>query len=1164
MRIRELSLLRYGHLSDVVLAIPRDAGLCVVHGANEAGKSTALAAIGDALFGFGHRTAFDFKHGGPQLRVGLTLAAADGAEASFIRRKGRNGTLRGIDDEILPELALQRFLGGASREVFDHMFGLNGDRLRVGGATLAQEGSGVGESLFAAGSGLMGLRAALAKLDEEAKALFGDGRGKRRVLEAVDAWSTAQKASDALGVPPRAWQDATKSHADTQAALARVQVIASHLREEASRLQRVRRVAPLLQQLEKVRATLSDLANTPQLPRDARAKLLDTTATRRQSDIDRGRETAAATELATKLDQLERAPQLLKVQDSIDRLAEQRPVAVQAEADFSSVKDEAIRHRLIVVGAIADLKPGLTAEQARETVPAASVRRAVQSMANAHPALAAAAEVAAKNLNAAIERRDQSAARLARCVIPSDPALLRATIDRVRGEGRLDTDFVKANSEFEGAQARAVAALAGLPLWHDSAQALAACPSPLPAEMNSAKARLENADAAVLQGFAKITDTTADLAVCDAAVARLATGGLIPTPALVTAARAERDATWMRIREELEQSEKQLSAQARHELSASFERLRNDADRLADQRADEAQRVADYVLATNRRALLREQLQKAIETHDLARERQAQAQAGWCAIWAPAGITPASPAGMTDWMHARADVLKLHSAAADFGHRRQELVARCLAARNDLARVMPGLLQDDTIAAALTQAEVACAAIEADVKSRAALKDVLQREIDALPGLEKAVIIADEAHARWQNDWTGSIAPLAFGSLDIAAAQAALDAWSRVAEAAPAWLAGEARLQSMTRCIDAFTEAVAAVVGLIGDEAMRVENAPAVAARLIRDLAKARETETEAARLMDRIAAHTQAASTARKLHTDAEADIETLRLQAGVADDEALQSAIDSASLRNEAADKQVELLASLTVQSDGLDEATLSMEAVDYHPDVAVARLSKIEAETTECDTERDTLTAVRVRLEAELRIMGEGRDAAGAAQTARQALAEAVAGAERYARLHMARVLLRSGIDRFRRAQQGPLLKAAGHHFATLTGGRYARLGVDESDDGRPLLVAVNANAIEIPVEALSEGTRDQLYLALRVASIEAYSATAEPLPFIADDLLVHFDDERASAAIRLLGQLGRTTQVILFSHHDHVARLAEAENSSDISVIRLVHDSAMSVA
>jgi uncharacterized protein YhaN len=71
-------------------------------------------------------------------------------------------------------------------------------------------------------------------------------------------------------------------------------------------------------------------------------------------------------------------------------------------------------------------------------------------------------------------------------------------------------------------------------------------------------------------------------------------------------------------------------------------------------------------------------------------------------------------------------------------------------------------------------------------------------------------------------------------------------------------------------------------------------------------------------------------------------------------------------------------------------------------------------------------------------------------------------------------------------------------------------------------------------------MSSGTRDQLYLALRLASLEKYMDSAEPMPFIVDDILVHFDDARAQATLGVLAELARHTQVILFTHH---ARLVE---------------------
>lgn len=80
-------------------------------------------------------------------------------------------------------------------------------------------------------------------------------------------------------------------------------------------------------------------------------------------------------------------------------------------------------------------------------------------------------------------------------------------------------------------------------------------------------------------------------------------------------------------------------------------------------------------------------------------------------------------------------------------------------------------------------------------------------------------------------------------------------------------------------------------------------------------------------------------------------------------------------------------------------------------------------------------------------------------------------------------------------------------------------------------------------QVPVDLMSNGTRDQLFLAFRIAGVEQYCERAEPLPFIADDILVHFDDDRSAAALELLAELGLKTQVLLFTHHSSVRSIAQ---------------------
>ncbi len=1142
MKLRRLDLLRYGHLADRTLVFPPDATLHVVHGANEAGKSTALAAIADALFGFGHRTDYDFLHGGPRLRIGFSLTAQDGTQGDFIRRKGRNNTLTDAADQPVPEDTMRRLLGGASREYFEQGFGLDSARLRAGAESLLRSGGDAGESLLA-GAGLLNLRAALNSLDEEARSLVGDGRGKRRLSEAADAWRLAQRATDERAIAPRAWQEAETAHTAAVAALADVQAESRTLATENNKLQRVRRVAQVLAALDASRAVVEALKDVPYLPADATTRLETADTARREAARDAAREAEAAERLTAERAALPRDPAALAVRDAIDALAEGRPIAVQAENDLPKVRAAAASHRAKVVDALLDLGLDRAPEAARDAVPTAGARRTVQRLIAQRAELAAKAAAARENLATAQRRRDRAAAAVEAAPAPPAPALARGTIEAVRAEGPLDAQHDQEVRAAETAERATAAALSALPLWTGNAAALEACPIPLPAAANAAAARLDQAAKTLTVSQATVAQLIGEQAAIEAEIARLSEGEIVPTPDAVAVAREQRDRVWLVLRSALEGG---VAPSGGHSVGA-FETLRDDADRLADRRADDAQRVADFLTATASRDQLRIRRTEAESALADAEAAATGAEAAWRALWEPAGVTPDSPAAMAEWRHQRAEVLQRAESAAEACQRRDGLAARRERARQALAGQSAGL---EPLATLLLRAETACAAAEAEAAADQRRSEALAREEAQLPDLRAAAETASAALDDWAGKWATAATALGLASdASTDVAEAALGAWSRIAEAAPAWRSDEDRVIAMSATSVDFAQAAEAVRAHLGEpdrgEPDRGDPAPAIAARATRRLADALAAEQTAAELSAHIAVHATAAETATRQHDEAEADLAALRSAAGAEDNGALARIIEQAWKRDSAARDIAVREQNLLASGDGLPEADLRAESAGMDPDSAAAQLAEIGDRMAVLGDRRESLSAERTRAEATLAEMCAGHDAAAKAQEAEDALAEARATAERYARLHVARVLLKAGIDRFRAEQQDPLLRSASAHFALLTGGRYRRLGVDQDAAGRSLLLAVYDDGSECPIDGLSEGTRDQLYLALRVAAVEAHVARSEPLPFIADDLLVNFDDGRATAALWLLAELGRSTQVILFTHHDHIAALAAAQ-------------------
>ncbi len=163
---------------------------------------------------------------------------------------------------------------------------------------------------------------------------------------------------------------------------------------------------------------------------------------------------------------------------------------------------------------------------------------------------------------------------------------------------------------------------------------------------------------------------------------------------------------------------------------------------------------------------------------------------------------------------------------------------------------------------------------------------------------------------------------------------------------------------------------------------------------------------------------------------------------------------------------------------------------------------------------------------------------------------------AGAEEYVRVRSAALLLQWAIERYRREKQAPLLKRAGQLFMTLTSGSFSDLALAFDENDHVHLTGLRPDGARVAVNGMSTGTADQLYLALRVASVEDYLERASPLPFVADNLFTNFDDVRAAAGFNVLGQLAQRTQVLFFTHHRHLVDVAQATLGRQVSVISLL--------
>ena len=124
-----------------------------------------------------------------------------------------------------------------------------------------------------------------------------------------------------------------------------------------------------------------------------------------------------------------------------------------------------------------------------------------------------------------------------------------------------------------------------------------------------------------------------------------------------------------------------------------------------------------------------------------------------------------------------------------------------------------------------------------------------------------------------------------------------------------------------------------------------------------------------------------------------------------------------------------------------------------------------------------------------------------------------------------------------------RQPQLLQDASNLLFRLTCGNYRRIWTPL---GEKSLVVDDDQGLSFRVEQLSSGTREQVFLAVRLAMIREFAEAGTELPMVLDDVTVNFDQSRTEAAVRtLLDVASQGQQVLLFTCHLHLAQLFEQQ-------------------
>ena len=1155
MRIDRFDLIAYGPFTDKSLNLSEgDSGLHLIYGDNEAGKSTSLRALIAWLFGIPARTNDNFLHANPQLRIGGKLRLSGGEEIEFIRRKGKKGTLLEPGTvATLDDSALSSFLPVAIDEnLFKKLHGIDHDGLIAGGQELLDQSGDLGQALFSAAVGTASLREILFDLRNGAEELFRPRASKKLVNRAISGFKEAQKQIKDSSLPVAAWKRLQKELTDIMAAIQRAEEEIAGKSKEKSRLERLNRVKGALAERRALMARIEALGDVLLVPED-----FDDRRKIASGKLQNGSEIKKKAE--AKLVRLKEESETLNVRNELlDN--EEAILAIHKElgAVETAIKDRPRqdgKQRLLRNEAeqlLKSIRPDIGLDHADQLRPLTNNKKWISGLAQKHSLLNQKkdkAEATLLNVRDEQETIKKEIGHQAQSKL--DLSELKAAVAVARKAGDLEQRLADSQKRASDEKLACESELSRLGRFSGTIEALLKIAMPVPKTLDTFERCFDELSEEIRDYGRKQKDFEAEQKQAEQDLKALLLTGDVPTISELDRARLERNSGWNFIKqkyiEEIDVDQDIAEFASDIDLATFYEQKVD----IADQVSDRLRLAADQVVKRanletkienlkSRNGDIAEEVKKANEDKEAHIEE-------WHSIWKPLGVAPGNPIEMKQWL-LRVDKLIANVQTANtVSGEAKNLTEDCKALKESVSGQISNFdnsisLQELSLEAMINLCEQRIEREEAALEHKRQLEHSLGNTEIRIKRASEELTSTENDQLSWVQDWGRAIDGLGLKP-DVHPEQAteAFDQLLAFFEKLDKSEELRKRIYGIDQVSEKFEKKVFEIADGIGFK--RDGQTPiTIAAQLNRGLNEAREARASLQKIKIQEKEIAEEIEDADIVIRSAQAQLARLRDQARVETSVELETAGESSRKMRELQQKLDTIEQELTRNGDGLSIPEMEKEANESDIDAIEGELESVSSELKILQANRDTLRDQRQTLRNEIKAKDGSAEAAIASEEAEQQLATMVSGVEQYLRLQIAALILDQRIEDYRKKNQAPVLARAGELFSKLTLGSYANLRDELDDSGTPILLGVRPNDVEVSVDGMSDGTRDQLYLSLRLATLEQHLTKGEPMPFVVDDILIGFDDHRTRVCLEVLAELALSTQVLLFTHHKRVLELA----------------------
>lgn len=1178
MKFLKLDLRAFGPFTDLSLSLAQPAqGLHLIYGPNEAGKSSALRAITDFLFEIPGRSNDNFIHSYPKLRIGAELESSAGQRLQITRRKGNRNTLRcGEDQNPVEEAELQAFLGNVDRELFELMFGIDHERLRQGGAQILAGQGEIGQLLFAAGAGIANLQDVQTALGQEIERLLKPSGRTGAIAENSSLLRNLQKDVKEAQIPLESWRKHDEALRTAKTRQAECEQTMREKQGTLNHLSRISTAIPLVGRWKQAQADWEAVRQAPLLDqafaRTSSQTIIDLrTAQQHEESLKERRR-----QVLEKLNLTVVPEQIIQEATAIETARNDLGGYLKAKADLPRLNTERTLAEQHIQELLRKLgRPPELSEIERLRLTSDQVVL-IQTLGTRKDGVVERERSTLRETERINMERSQLETKLQTLQDLPDYRMLQQNVKRIQEQGDLEKQLQALQSELRELEQEAEVRLGQLPLWKGTLAEIELLPVPALTTIDRFAEEFQEHARQLGSLQQKLQQQRQEQETLETRLEQLELGQSVPTDEELTEKRQLREQGWQLVLDAWQKNEEDTAAQSefldrfpgREDLPTAYHQSVEHADQVADLLRSDADRVATKAqLRQQRERNLAGQSTLLKEIADQQQQQQASEQR-WQKLWADLQIDPRSPHEMRDWLRQQEACCQLGKAIRLKNSAIAELTERIENGRSKLAAALSELetdfqLEQRSLKELLDLADERCQhyrKLESQREQYQEEQEALQKQLcDALSQASQAQDDLQE----WNTSWENAMQEIGLKSdaLPSQANQFLTDISSLMSKFQQVEQL-RVRIEDIQREAEEFSDRTRELIQRIDPQLASLPLSEAVN-RLDAELKTARaaqEKQTDLTQQERELEKECEAVQSSLSRLTTT---LDEMCRQAGCDNHENLAQAVEQSQKRQHLEASIHELKDQILLQSGGSDFTAFLAEVEQQagKADSIPPRMEELERELGQLRTDRDELIRQVERETGELHKIDGSAQAADKAAECESINARLEEQVHEYAVLKLASSLLTEGIDRYRQKNEGPVLGRASELFKKITLEAYQGLKVDFGEMGTPVLNAVRNKDELINVTQMSDGTCDQLYLALRLASLETWLQHHEPLPFIVDDILLTFDDDRAIATLKVLTELAQQTQVLFFTHHAHLVKLAQENLSTESLQVTNLHELAV---